>query len=140
MYSSTVTSSMSNMSSAFQPMLNNDEVLHDQYELLEGKWPENYDELIIILPSKNTISDLITYSLGFREVKELNDMVQAIFRGDAMEVKHKPLELTYDDLLNVKLKLILPYTLYKYNSKSFLSKYVFFFKAKNSFSFFNLQQ
>ena len=117
MYSSTVTSSMSNMSSAFQPMMNNDEIIHSQYELLDGKWPEKYDELIIVLPSKNTISDLVTYSLGLREVDELNKMVQAIFRGESTKVEHDPLVLTYDDLMNVKLKLILPYNLYKYNKK-----------------------
>ncbi len=117
MYSSTVTNSMSNMSSAYQPMMNNDEIIHDQYELLDGKWPEKYDEMIIVLPNKNSISDLVTYSLGLREVEELNDMVQAIFRGESKKVEHDPLVLTYDDLLNVKLKLILPYKLYKYNSK-----------------------
>ena len=117
MYSSTVTTTMGNMTSAFQPMLNNEEVIHDQYELLDGKWPEKYNELIIVLPNKNSISDLVTYSLGLREVDELNRMVQAIFRGEATKVEHEPLVLTYQDLMNVKLKLILPYKLYKYNTK-----------------------
>ena len=117
MYSSTVTSGMGNMTSAFQPMMNNDEIIHDQYELLDGKWPEKYDEMIIVLPNKNSISDLITYSLGLREVSELNDMVQSIFRGESKKVEHEPLVLTYQDLMNVKLKLILPYKLYKYNKK-----------------------
>ncbi|MCR4581297.1 MAG: ABC transporter ATP-binding protein/permease [Bacilli bacterium] len=116
MYSANVMSSVGSMTSAFQPLYN-EEVVKEKYDLLEGRWPEKYDELLVVLPDKSTISDLITYSLGFREVDELNQMVQAIFRGEVMEVKHDPLVITYQDLLNVKLKLIMPYELYKYNKK-----------------------
>ena len=117
MYSANVMSSVGSMTSAFQPIMSSDEVVHEQYELISGKWASNYDELMIVLPDKNTISDLITYSLGFREVDELNQMVQSIFRGEAMSVKHDSLVLSYEDLLNVKLKLIMPSSLYKYNKK-----------------------
>ena len=117
MYSSNVMSSMGSMTSAFQPMLNNEDIIHDQYELLKGKWPERYDEMIIVLPDKSTISDLIVYSLGLRDVDELKDMVEAIFRGETMNVKHDSKTFTYDDLLNIKLKLILPTSIYKYNNK-----------------------
>ena len=117
MYSSNVTSSIGNMTSAFQPMLNNDEIIHNQYELLDGRWPTKYDEMMIVLPDKNTISDLIVYSLGLRDTKELSDMVQSIFRGESMNIKHDSMSFTYQDLMNVKLKLILPSSLYKYNKK-----------------------
>jgi ABC-type lipoprotein export system ATPase subunit/ABC-type antimicrobial peptide transport system permease subunit len=117
MYSASMMSSIGNMSSAYQPMLNDEDFLKEQYDLIYGKWPENYDELMIVLPQKDTISDLIVYSLGLREVDELTEMFQAIFRGETKEVKHADKVFTYDDLLNVKLKLILPTDLYKYNSK-----------------------
>jgi ABC-type lipoprotein export system ATPase subunit/ABC-type antimicrobial peptide transport system permease subunit len=117
MYSSNVTTSVGNMTSAYQPMLNNENIIKDQYELLDGKWPTKYDEMIIVLPDRNSISDLIVYSLGLREVDELNQMVQSIFRGESMNVKHDSMTFTYQDLMNTKLKLILPSSLYKYNKK-----------------------
>ena len=117
MYSSNVTTSVGNMTSAYQPMLNNENIIKDQYELLDGKWPTKYDEMIIVLPDRNSISDLIVYSLGLREVDELNQMVQSIFRGESMNVKHVSMTFTYQDLMNTKLKLILPSSLYKYNKK-----------------------
>ena len=117
MYSSNVTTSVGNMTSAYQPMLNNENIIKDQYELLDGKWPTKYDEMIIVLPDRNSISDLIVYSLGLRKVDELNQMVQSIFRGESMNVKHDSMTFTYQDLMNTKLKLILPSSLYKYNKK-----------------------
>ena len=116
-YSSNITSSVGNMSSVFQPMLNNQDILNDQYDVLKGKWPEKYDELVLVLPNKDSIPDLITYSLGFRDNKELTEMVQSIFRGESSNVKHDSLKLTYDELLNKELKLILPSSLYKFNNK-----------------------
>ena len=116
-YSSNITSSVGNMGSVFQPMLNNQKVLDEQYDVLKGKWPEKYDELLLVLPNKDSIPDLITYSLGFRDNKELTEMVQSIFRGESSNVKHESLKLSYDDLLNKELKLILPSSLYKFNNK-----------------------
>jgi ABC-type lipoprotein release transport system permease subunit len=116
-YSSNITSSVGNMGSVFQPMLNNQNILNDQYDVLKGKWPEKYDELVLVLPNKDSIPDLITYSLGFRDNKELTEMVQSIFRGESSNVKHDSLKLTYDELLNKELKLILPSSLYKFNNK-----------------------
>ena len=116
-YSSNITSSVGNMSSVFQPMLNNQDILNDEYVVLKGKWPEKYDELVLVLPNKDSIPDLITYSLGFRDNKELTEMVQSIFRGESSNVKHDSLKLTYDELLNKELKLILPSSLYKFNNK-----------------------
>lgn len=116
-YSSNITSSVGNMGSVFQPMLNNQKVLNEQYDVLKGKWPEKYDELLLVLPNKDSIPDLITYSLGFRDNKELTEMVQLIFRGESSNVKHESLKLTYDELLNKELKLILPSSLYKFNNK-----------------------
>ena len=117
MYSSDMASSMGSMAAAFQPQLIDDDTLKGQYDLIHGKWPEKYNELMIVLPSKGVISDLIIYSLGLRDINELTDMVQSLFRGETMHVQHDSMVLSYDDLLNVRLKLVNPSDLYKYNKK-----------------------
>ena len=117
MYSSDMASSMGSMAAAFQPQLIDDDTLKGQYDLIHGKWPEKYNELMIVLPSKGVISDLIIYSLGLRDINELTEMVQSLFRGETMHVQHDSMVLSYDDLLNVRLKLVNPSDLYKYNKK-----------------------
>ena len=117
MYSSEAITSMSNMGSAFQSILVNDDVLNDQYDVLSGHWPEKYNELVLVLPNKETISDLVTYSIGFRKADELSEMVAAILKGETLEINNEPMEFTYEELMNVDLRMILPTDLYKYNTK-----------------------
>ena len=103
--------------SVFYEMIDDETMLKNQYNVLKGKWPEAYDEAILVLPASNEISDLLIYSLGLRDAKELEKMVTNIMQGKATENKNKPLELTYDELMNIPLKVINPTNTYKYNSK-----------------------
>ncbi len=116
-YGGTMMGAYSSMASVFSQMIDDEETIKKSYDLLAGRYPEKYDELIIVLPDKGTISDLLVYSLGLRDTKELTDMVNTIMSGGTVTIENEPLEFTYEDLLNVKLKLIEPTDLYKYNSK-----------------------
>lgn len=117
MYSSNVASTYQSFSSVFNEMIDNMDKLESQYDVLKGRWPSQYDEMVIVLPNKNTISDLLVYSLGIRDYSELNDMVTKLMSGEKININNKPYDFTYDELMNIKLKLILPYETYKYNSK-----------------------
>ena len=110
-------SSYSSMASIFTQMVDNREEIEGEYDVLAGRWPKEYNEMIIVLSEPNGISDLLVYSLGLRDTKELNDMVTKIMSGESVENKNEPMTLTYDDLMNVDLRLIMPADRYKYNSK-----------------------
>ena len=116
MYGDSIMSSYSSFASIFSQMIDDYDTLDQQYDVLAGRWPKDYNEMIVVLSEPNTISDLLVYSLGLRDNKELNDMVTKIMNGESIDIKNDPLELDYDDLLNLKFKLIEPYKLYKYNS------------------------
>ena len=91
--------------------------LKNNTELLTGKYPEKYNELMIVLSNKNQISELLTYSLGFHDSDELNEILSKIMSGEKVTIENEPLELSYDDLMNVDLRLVSPPDIYKYNSK-----------------------
>ncbi len=91
--------------------------LKNNTELLTGKYPEEYNELMIVLSDKNQISELLTYSLGFHDSGELNEIISKIMSGEKVNIKNQPLELSYDDLMNVDLRLVSPPDIYKYNTK-----------------------
>ena len=108
--------SMTTMStSVFNQMLDDRDALEEQYDVLAGRWPENYDEMILILPEPNGMSDLLVYSLGLRDEKELTDMITKIMAGEKVENKNEPLQWTYDELLQLEFKLVNPTDTYKYN-------------------------
>ena len=93
------------------------ENLQNDTELLAGRYPEDYNEMVVILSNKGQISELLTYSLGFHDSQELNEIVSKIMSGESVEVNNAPLEITYDDLMNVDLRLVPATSTYKYNDK-----------------------
>ena len=108
--------SMSSMSSSvFAEMLDDPDTIHSQYDVLAGRWPKKYDEVILVLPEPNGMPDLLVYSLGLRDDKELIDMVSKIMAGEKVEETNEPLEWTYEELLDLQLRLVNPTDKYKYN-------------------------
>jgi len=103
--------------SVFSELLDNRDMLEDQYKIIQGKWPEEYNEVILILPDENSISDMLLYGLGLRDLDELEKMIGKIIAGEKVQNENKPLEFTYDELMNLELKLVDTTSTYKYNSK-----------------------
>lgn len=115
--SSSMMSSYSSYTSIFSQMVDDEDKINKDYNILAGRLPNKYNEIIIVLPEANTISDLLVYSLGLRDNDELTKMVSSIMNGETISNINEPLTLTYNDLLNVDLRVIMPSDLYKYNSK-----------------------
>ncbi len=117
--SSSMSTIMSTTSSAavFNEMIDDQETLESQYDVLAGRWPESYDEAILVLPAANTMPDMLVYGIGLRDTKELETMISKIMAGEAVEDDDEALEFTYDELLDHELKVINPTDTYKYNEK-----------------------
>ena len=116
-YSSNAMSTFSSFASIYNQMIDDENTLNAQYDVLAGNWPADYDEMVIVLSDRNSISDLLVYSLGLRDVDELTKMVTSIMSGKSESIKNEPMKLSYDDLMNVDLRLIQPSDTYKYNTK-----------------------
>ena len=116
-YGSSMLSSYSSMASIYSQMIDDKEALNNSYDVLAGRWPEKYDEMVVVLSEPNSISDLLVYSLGLRDTKELTDIVTKIMSGEKVDINNEPMTLTYEDLMNIELKLIKPTDMYKYNSR-----------------------
>ena len=101
---------MSNMMLAetdvWQELLDNDELLQSQYDVIAGKWPENYNEVVLIVDENNEIYDYTLYTLGILDQDELEEKYQKILDGEEVEDEDVK-SYTYDDLLNTKFKVLL---------------------------------
>ncbi|MBP3707308.1 MAG: ABC transporter ATP-binding protein/permease [Clostridia bacterium] len=100
-------SSMGMMSNVdvWTEMLDNEDLIKSQYDLLAGKWPTNYNEVVLIATKNNEISDYTLYSLGIIDQKELNGQMEKIQKGEQIEKKENT-SYSYDELLNLKYKVI----------------------------------
>ena len=111
-------SMMSSMStSIFYELVDDEKTLTSQYDMLRGTWPKNYDEVVIVLPDAHTISDLLLYGLGVRDSAELEKNVADLMEGKIIKEKTEPLTLTYDELMQLPLKLVDASETYRYNKK-----------------------
>ena len=104
--------------SLYSPFYNSDrETLGKKYNLLAGRLPERYDEVIINLATEGAVSDLLAYELGLKNTAELGKLVESLMSGESVDVSGDPLLLDYADLLSLDLRAIVPSDLYKYNDK-----------------------
>ncbi len=103
MFSSSM--SMSN-TDVWEEMLDNEELLHSQYDMLAGKWPEAYNEVVLIVDENNQISDYTLYTLGLKDQKELEEKWKAVQNGEEVQESEQT-SYSYDELLNLSFKLIL---------------------------------
>ena len=113
----TMFSSYSSYASIYSQMVDDTNSLNESYNMLSGRWPEKYDELVIVLSDEYTISDLLVYSLGLRDTEELATMMTKIMNGESVDVNNEPLTFTYEDLMNIDLRLIEPSNIYRYNAR-----------------------
>ncbi len=103
-------------SSVFSEMISDYDLLSDSYDVLAGRWPEAYDELVIVLSEPNSISDLLAYSIGLKDTSKLKEMMLKAMNGESI-VEENTTTWTYEDLLNLKFKLVDPTSYFKYNEK-----------------------
>jgi len=100
-------------SDVFTEIIDNDELNKNSYKVIAGKWPKNYNEVILFVNSKNEISDYTLYSLGLLDQSEIKDNMNKIKQGELVESKNE--EYTYDEILNLEFKLVLNSKFYKEN-------------------------
>ena len=107
-------SSMTSMSNTdvWEEMLDNEELLHSQYDLVAGNWPSNYNEVVLIVNENNEISDYTLYALGLKDQKELEEKWNKVQNGETVE-ESESTSYTYDELLDLSFKLVLNCDYYK---------------------------
>ena len=112
---SSLSALMSSGGGVFNEMLDDPELIKSQYDVLAGRWPEKYNEVLLVLSQPNGISDILVYGLGIRDSDELVSMIRDIMDGKKVTEKNQPMTFTYDDLLNLDLKLVNASDMYRYN-------------------------
>lgn len=98
----------------FYEMINNDELNKQQYDLVDGHWPENYNEVVLTVGKHNEISDYTLYSLGIISQDELKEQFNNMVSGK--EVSFEEHSYTTEELLNISFKLVLNTDYYQHKN------------------------
>ena len=78
---------MGNSMDVWAEMMDNDELLKSQYDVISGKWPEKYNEVMLIVNENNEISDYTLYSLGIKNQNELTEKMHKNY-GQVSKLKN----------------------------------------------------
>lgn len=101
-------------SSVWNQLLGNQQVLDEQYDVLVGHWPENYNEVVLVTDKNNEVDDYTLYSLGLKDPEEVRTLFKKMMVGESYETE-KDISYTFDEILDTEFKLVMPTDMYKYN-------------------------
>lgn len=106
---------------AFTEMINNKDLIKEQYDILAGSLPTNYNEVVLLVNKNNCISDYALYAIGILDSDELVEKYKTVLNGGKVEDLEE-LTYTYDELLNNKFKVLLNTDYYKKEGKIWVDK------------------
>ena len=111
-------SSMMSMNN-FHELPGDSSMFENQYDIKAGRWPKDYDEAVLVLMGSGNVSDYVLYSLGLKDRKELKEMLDTFVNnpGQSIEVNNSSLNIKYEDIMGVELKVINPTDKYVYDEE-----------------------
>ena len=101
----------------FAAMPENTDLFADQYDMKAGHWPQNYNECVLVLSSRGSISDFLLYTLGLRDYDDLDAMIRQFAANENITVPENTTAYDYDDILGLTFKLINAYDQYQYDEE-----------------------
>ena len=117
---SMVTGIISSFSSTttFNPLPAEEKIYTESYDVKEGRWPENYNECVVVLTRNGKIPDTSLYNLGLKDPKELDEMIKAYNEGSSTRVSEEAMTFRYKDFIGIEFKLISASEYYTYDKKN----------------------
>ena len=103
-------------------LLGNQTLLESQYDVVAGTWPKNYDEILLVVDKNNEISDAYLYSIGLLDDSELENKMNKIQNGEAVEETTEVSSYSYEDILNLTYKLVLNSDYYEKDNNIWVDK------------------
>ena len=92
------------------------DLVKEQYDIVDGRWPEKYNEVVLVADKNNEISDLVLCMLGFKSEEEMNEIINSAMVGKEISSVQESWE--YAEILSTKFKLVLPTDYYQYNAQT----------------------
>lgn len=99
----------------FSALPKNDSLYRDSYEVSEGRWPQNYNEAVVVLSKDGSLTDMTLYSLGLKDYSELEKIVKSFQNEESSDVKTTSKEYQYQDFIGIHLKLVNACDAYAYD-------------------------
>lgn len=91
-------------------------LLESQYDLVYGSWPNDYNEVVLVLDENNELDDMALYALGLKPQEEMDAIMQAAV--DQTEVELDSQSWSYEEICSREYKTILNSSCYAFDEAS----------------------
>ena len=95
-------------------------LLEKQYDVLYGRWPRSFDEVVLIVNENNEISDLVLYSLGLKATDSIAENMDAIMAAEAMDTELE--SWSYEEICRMSFRYV--YAADKYSLDEATGEYI----------------
>ena len=86
------------------------DILKEQYDVVEGHWPEAENQVVLVLNQNNELDDLTLYALGLLSEEDIDNIIDSAVNGTPLPESKS--EWTYEEILGLTYKTIMPYDCY----------------------------
>lgn len=93
------------------------DLLYDQYDVVYGTWPENYNEVVLVLDENNELDDIALYALGLISAEDIDELANAAVNGTKLADKQIK-KWSYKDICDTEYKAILNAECFRYDESS----------------------
>ncbi|MBQ9658027.1 MAG: ABC transporter ATP-binding protein/permease [Clostridia bacterium] len=108
------------MSDVWSKLFENKELNDKMYDVVSGKMPENYNEVVLLVDENNQISDYVLYALGLKDQDKLEEMYKKVLNGEKVESTQT--SYNYEDLVGLTFKLLLNTDYYEKEGNIWVNK------------------
>ena len=95
----------SSMMDAWIEIVGDNEVVEKQYDIIYGRLPQNKNEVVLLVDGNNEINELLLYALGIKNQNDFSSNLMGALAGTEVEKAEE--SFTYEDICNMKFKLVL---------------------------------
>ena len=111
-----IVSSMTNQS-VFTEMAEEPSLYEDQYDVKAGRWPESYNEAVLVLNSDGSISDYALYILGIEDDSVMMRFLQEYAKNKNTKAPTGYGTYPYDTFVGLKYKIVTSSDYYVYDEE-----------------------
>ena len=101
----------------FGEMAETPALYEDQYDVKAGRWPEKYNELVLVLSANGSISDYALYAMGMRDQAELDKILQQYASNQLVDLPDDYGTYTYEEFLGKTFRLVNKADCYTYDAE-----------------------
>lgn len=81
------------------------DVLQKQYDVVYGSWPNDYNEIVLVLDENNELDDLTLYALGLLSQEDIDKIMDAAINGGTLDTDEK--KWSYEDVCKMEYRVII---------------------------------